>query len=472
MRRSRDPLALALPLAAALAEALAVLPWIRWLAVVLGGDPVRAPSWLAVAGTGLVAFAWGRWLVRRDTDPALARLASVAAWLVWLLLWWSVRQRDPHGPLHAVVAALAAEASLLGLAVLSALAWWRGLSLASEPRPFQGAYLRWVVVRDVAFLVAVVSVAALGGGPGAAVVWATLRWSVPLWLALRLLVAALVQAEALTLAAPSRVAARRVLAQAVVVTLAVFTAGALLSALAGPAVWHGLAAPVTWLFTLVVAVVVTLTVALVLLVWFVLRVLVWLFRQLGDRPAPEPPPSLPSLPELLRWRESVAALALPDWLWQLLAALLAALLLALLARWIAAAWRRLRTETHIPAGSEVRERVSGESLALQLPRLRWRFPGARFPPRPQPPVDVRSAYRAVLLLLARHGLRRQPSETPLQFLQRVAASMPAAARALHDLTERYLRARYGERETPDDRAAALADWADLAQQLAPDRRER
>ncbi len=454
-----------------MAEALAVVPWIGWTVVAFGGDPARAPSWLAVAATGLLAFTWGRWLARRDTDPALARLASVAAWLVWLMAWWSVRQRDPLGPLHLLAAVLSADAGTVGLLLLSALAWWRGLSLASEPHPFQGAYLRWVVVRDLVFLTGVTALAALSGGAAAAAVWATLRVSVPLWLALRLLLAALVQAQAIRLAAPSSGADRRVLTHAALATLSVFTAGALLSALAGPAVWHWLAAPVTWLFTLLVAVAVTFTVAVVLLVWYVLRVLVWLFRQLGDRPAPEPP-SPPSLPELLRGRESLAALDLPGWLWQLLAALFATLLLALLVRWIAAAWRRLRTEADVPAGSEVRERVSGAGLALQFPRLRWRFPGARFPPRPQPPVDVRTAYRAALLLLARHGLRRQPSETPLQFLQRVAASMPSVARALHDLTERYLHARYGERETPDDRAAALADWADLAQQLAPDSRER
>ncbi|MCS7050882.1 MAG: DUF4129 domain-containing protein, partial [Thermomicrobium sp.] len=82
------------------------------------------------------------------------------------------------------------------------------------------------------------------------------------------------------------------------------------------------------------------------------------------------------------------------------------------------------------------------------------------------PTDVRSAYRATLALLARRGLSRRPSETPNQLAQRVTQTQPTLAAPLADLTFRYLWSRYGEREAPDDRRAAVDDWRAIERSLS------
>ncbi|MCS7294447.1 MAG: DUF4129 domain-containing protein, partial [Dehalococcoidia bacterium] len=179
-----------------------------------------------------------------------------------------------------------------------------------------------------------------------------------------------------------------------------------------------------------------------------------------------PPPSLPALPELLRPQEVLAALPIPDWLFQGLAVLAGGALLVLLARLVARSVRRMRHGTGAPAASEARERIPLDRTQL-LPRWRrQRQLGPALRRGIARPHDVRSAYRAALALLAARGLTRRPGETPLAFARRVAQSLPHVLPAFTDLTGRYLLARYAERETPDDRSAALADWQELKQRLS------
>jgi hypothetical protein len=433
---------------------------VSWLAVLFRADPARVPSWLTLTVSGLVAFVLARAVLTRTRDLAWARSLAAAAWFLWTWGWWALRQAsEPAWGYPAALVRL--DSSAVGLAFLSALVWWRGFVLASEPFPFQGDYLRWAVLRDLTALAAVTLAAALSGGPAAQAVWDRLALTVPLLLLCRLLTAALVQAQAVRLAYPEALAPAQWVLRAAFFAALVLALGAVASLAAGPALWPRLAQPVTWFFTLVVAVLVTVTVALAFLVWWALQLILWVLRTLARPGEATPVPEPPSLPELLRPQETLAAFALPSWLLQALSVLAGALLVLVLARLVARSVRRARQATASPLASEQRERIALDGSAL-LPRWRPRPPRSPAVRRGTGrPHDVRSAYRAALLLLADRGLLRRPEETPLAFAQRVAASLPRLLPAFAELTDRYLLVRYAERETPDDRAAALAAWQEL-----------
>ncbi|MCX2728114.1 DUF4129 domain-containing protein [Thermomicrobium sp. 4228-Ro] len=465
MRWRVDPLSLALTVSAAAAEALAVAPWVAWLAVLSQAEPAAVPSWLTLAATGLVAFVLARTVLARTADLAWARLLAAGGWLLWTWSWWAVRHTGE--PFWGYVPALfRLDSGAVGLALLSALAWWRALVLANEPFPFQGDYLRWAVLRDAAAVGGATLVAALSGGAAAQAAWDRLALAVPSLLLFRLLTAALVQAQAVRLAYPEAGTPVGWIVRSLVLAGAILAAGALASLAAGPALWPRIAQAVTWLFTLVVAVLVTFAVALALVVWWTVRLLAWVLRLLARPGAPGPPPSLPALPELLRPQDVLATLPIPGWLVQGLAVLAGGALLVLLARLVARSVRRLRRAPGAPAASEARERIPLDRSGF-LPRWRRsRRLGPALRRGLARPRDVRSAYRAALALLAARGLTRRPSETPLALARRVAQSFPHLSPAFTDLTARYLLARYAERETPDDRAAALADWQELRQRAS------
>lgn len=66
--------------------------------------------------------------------------------------------------------------------------------------------------------------------------------------------------------------------------------------------------------------------------------------------------------------------------------------------------------------------------------------------RALPDDQVQAAYRQFCAKLARRGLPRAAHEGPVDFARRVCAARPGLAREVDDITERYVRLRYGETE--------------------------
>lgn len=461
MHRRLDPLRISLAIAAFTAEALGFAPWLTWLTGIVVHVPSEAPQWWSMTTTSLFAFAFARLVLVRLTDTTVARSLAVVAWLIWTSLWWIARERHP-GFLPAL---LHFEGMAVGLLLLNGLLWLRALALASEPHPFQGSYLRWAVVRDVVLVSSIAVAAALSSGDLSATLSAQLTWTAPTLLVVRLFTAALVQVEAVSLAYPEAFTPVAWLTRTVAATGAIVLLGAIGSLLAGPALWAWVARPLEWLFLLLVAVLVTVTVGLVVVIWTAVRLAAWLLRDLISPHEPSPPPSLPTLPELLQPQTLLAELPVPHWLIEVVAGSLGILLCLLLARLVARAFRRRRDLSRPAVGNESRERLASpsvRSLLTTLPRVRR--PRATFPWL-APPRDVRSAYRATLARFALLGLPRKPSETPLLFERRASAAYPQVTELLADLTVRYLRARYGECETESDRSAALAAWRTIEERL-------
>jgi hypothetical protein len=269
--RRPDPLTIALAASALAAEALAVTPLVAWLAVLSGADPIAVPGWLSLATTGLVGYGLARLVLTRTQDPAWSRFLASGGWLLWTLGWWALRERSLEAIPGFFAALVSLDAPAVGLAILSALAWWRALGLASDPHPFQGSYLRWAIMRDLLFVGGTTVLAAASGGAAAQAVWHRLEFGAPLLLVVRLLTAVLVQAEAVRLAYPAAISSTRWVTWSAVLALGIVCLSALASLVAGPTLWPHLVRPVTWLLTLIVAVLVTLAVLLAVLIWTALR---------------------------------------------------------------------------------------------------------------------------------------------------------------------------------------------------------
>jgi hypothetical protein len=139
----------------------------------------------------------------------------------------------------------------------------------------------------------------------------------------------------------------------------------------------------------------------------------------------------------LRWEAGAVTLAL---------LLLAAAAIVLL--------RRRRTVDAEPEEPTLPEAL-GVALDESLDDLR-REPDAR--------RAVIAAYARAEGVLARHGLPRSPSETPLEYLSRVLLGLKVRAAAVLELTELFERAKFSthviDREMKDDAIAALVTVRD------------
>ncbi len=85
-------------------------------------------------------------------------------------------------------------------------------------------------------------------------------------------------------------------------------------------------------------------------------------------------------------------------------------------------------------------------------------------------ISVHNIYANVERLAARHGLPRRPAETPYEYLPRLATLFPGHEEALRHITEAYVQVHYGERAIRGEELETLRrEWEML--RLAPPARE-
>jgi hypothetical protein len=198
------------------------------------------------------------------------------------------------------------------------------------------------------------------------------------------------------------------------------------------------------------------------MVALVIEALAWLARFLPQPqiapPLPAPggiatPPESTSLPDLLR---------LPDYIRTIAQAVVGTLWVGLfgVALWRlanqVAAWLRRQQGHSADATVEAMPGALREDLLWLLRRfLAWvadrvgflkRFlPAGRRPGGPVSGADAaRRAYRWLLAWSARQGRRRQPHQTPREFLAGLCERFPPACSDMRVITEHYERVRYGE----------------------------
>ena len=207
-----------------------------------------------------------------------------------------------------------------------------------------------------------------------------------------------------------------------------------------------------------------------------------LFGRAADAPAPTPtptpPPSVagtPAPPVGLTPAEVEQAL-LGRWI----ITIVAVLGLFVLVAWFGA--RRFRRRPEVLA-DETRESIASRELLMgQLKRLFSRSrpsPARTLPPYlplAGPPADprliVRRAYQAMLEWAQTIILPRAPSQTPIQFAERLTRAVPEGAEAVAMLTRAYLRARYAAEAPSLDEARSAENAAAQLKALAEEEKRR
>lgn len=466
---------LLVPVLVATVETAAVTPLLFLLGGWLGMSSVTAP-WAPLLGLlGLSAFWSTRALDRWDVAVGRARIVSLFLWLL-LTLGWLVAQYEARWGFPGAFVQLrddlarpgTAGAPLLLTIAGTFLAWRRGLAYGAEPDPFPPERLRTVARGAFAILATTILVATLSAGPGGAQALAGARLAVLLGVLAGLLAIAVGQLEH-----ARRQALRRQgrapnlngwLLFALGVAFMVLSIAVLLGGVLNQEVWRLLYAPVLvglrWLATALFYALLAIAFAF----FMVLYPFVWLAHHLlgsgtaaeQQRPAPFQPPDFAQF-------NQQAQRSLPP---EIVATLRGALLLATLALVLGlllSALRRYQTLRHDEEVDEQRESLWSRDVLLgQLRRLvsRDHAPetNAATIELTWTPASVREAYRMLSVLAHRESVGRQPGESASDFARRLELIWPDAAMPLADLTDRYLRVRYGEQPDALHREPARTDW--------------
>jgi hypothetical protein len=467
---------------ALLLEALPVAAWLQTLAAYTVRDPSQAalPLWYLLV-TLAVAAGVGRVIGRRGVAAMLR--ASAPLWALGALVGWRISPAGyaalPGGLLDLswlgalgsdVVTGAPRLASLLGLLLLGAYLWWRGLRAGAG-----GFHVEGVLATLRGSLIAVImAVAVAAGVPRAArmAVDGRLAALLPLDVFAGLVAVALArageraeapqawpsagQAEDRPWLSLALGLASTVVGVALVVGLALAYGGfpALLRALRP--VGDGIYTVLGWLLAGYVFLI------SVLFGW--LPALISALR--SKRPAtklPTPPSAPPCMPSRFIPR---CAPPRPDETF--LAVLAAVVALAVVVALLYLLYRLLRAllsrrDEAVPDAWEERESLDGRALLgaqmrALLDRLRRGATGAH--EEALPPGSVRRVYRDLLRVAGAAGVGRLPDETPDEYARRLAGAVavgagpPGAgsdnAEDVARVTQAYDRVRYGEVEPGPD----------------------
>lgn len=462
---SRWPTELLLPVLIAGLETAAIAPLIHIFGTgFLFLQPLSAPWPLAIGAIGLLAFWSTRIVAVRVGSLAAERILSFILWLAALMVWLSW-QYGAWWELDSSRSLQSTQRYLIVPVVLSVLAWWRGLTYASEPAPFTSGAVR-VIVRTawIVLVVEIVVSAALNNQTGNDALQSG-RVAVPVAVICGLLamaVAQIEQAKQSALRSKGRTPDRRTWVVFAIGATAVIIVGSLVvSSVLGQENWSVLYEPLVFGLRLLSTGLLYVLLALAFVVFLLLSPLIWLIRYAisGSEPT-EPPLTSPSgFSEFTTDAQSQLAPNLVQGLRWALVAIVVPLVIFIVLRSL----RRYQNNEREEEVDEERESLwSRDMVAGQLRDLfgKWNLRSARGHPLDltREPTSVRDAYRYLTVLAARHGDARSPSETPSAFSSRMQETWSDVDPEIADLTDRYLRVRYGEFPDDPERDAARSDW--------------
>jgi hypothetical protein len=456
---SRWPTELLLPVLVAALQAAVAAPLLHLLgAGAFAIHPGEIPWPPALAIVGLAAFWSTHLLAGRGLSLTPARALSLLLWIattaIWLV-WQYGAERD----------ALIRRAPLFA-AVLAFLAWWRGVGVGSDPEPFRPAALRRLTQLAWLTLTVELVIAALGNGAAAEDALASGRVAAPVAIISGLLAVAAGEIEQARLTAirrGGRAPGRGTwLTFAGGATFAIVIVALLIGGLIGQDVWNILAWPiVNGLWLLSQALLYTL-IAIAFLFFLVIYPLFWLVRYLlnGGEP-PKRPEAMPAPTNFNQFADRAQHGASPAVLDALRIGLVA-IVIIVCAIVLLRAIRRYRGIELDEEADEQRESLWSRDLArAQLRGLFSRKRAAYATPKldfTKEPASVREAFQLLTALAEREEIGRLPTESATDFAARLEGTWPDAATSVVDLTERYLRVRYGEQPDAPDIPGARSAW--------------
>ena len=466
----------------AIIDVAIIAPWILLLLISTGEEGMHPLVPIGVGVIGVVSFWVARQLLQQSWDLAAMRMVSLGVWIAMVIVWFGlVTDAGLAAPLQLIDRLFGFDTAALGLLLLGAAGWWRGLWLASTEDLFESEFVRAALIRTVALQVSVLVVAALFWDDASSPVQSLAAFMVPLGFAACLITATAIQVRTARLniraELDQRLPGRGWLAVGAGISGGILLIAALIAGTAGREGWQLAIWPIVqilrglnWLLDWVILVLALIGYVLLLpLFWLVSRLIEDAEQEDFVQEVAEDP--VFEQDELIGDSDLIPEPVLQVMQWVVVAVFIG------LAIWFAMRQlKRLQRKQSGQGESEVRESVfSSEALMSDLKgmlsglRQSWMSRRSRFNLRREPD-SVRDAYQHVIVHAGRQGVPRDERETPRQYAARISEYEPGVHDPVDDLTERYLRARYGDLTSDEDVRIAREDWLAIRERLRRQRR--
>lgn len=467
---------LALAALVTIAEVAMITPWLFLIAGMSGHPSSAVPSPLGLAFVDFVSYWAARYFLRGGWDVAAARGMSLGTWIILMLVWFGVASGDYFSAPWRLVSQLTrADTALIVMLIAGGIAWWRAIALASEPNPFIPEYARRLIWRGVLIAGTAVVLSLLVGGQTESRVSDAAVFAFPLFLIASLLTAGAAQAKAARAAIKSGADPVRVgLGTASGITLVVIVLAVAAAGLAGRHFWAQLASPLHALQRGLEYAIYGILLAFSYVVFTLLTPVFWLLRLTMGKNAPKQPQAQQQSDQLKQFGQNAHS-SLPPFVTTTLEIIAIVAIVAIVAFvfWlILRTLRRYWADRAEEGVDEIHESLWSTDLARNQLRAFLSGLGVRDTRqgRQHPfdldadPVDVRNAYRHLLVLAEQEGHGRKLYESASDYLTRMRAIWSRAGDPLDDLTLRYLSARYAEESSQQDIDSARRDWRQIRQE--------
>lgn len=456
----------ALSLLVAVAEVALVAPWLHLLAGINNRPNAAIPSPIGLAFVGIASYWLARYFLAGGWDLSAARAMSLGSWLVLMIVWYGVSSRHYFSaPWHFLDRLVGLDEALLVMIIVGAVAWWRAISIASDPQPFTPEFTRSLIWRGVLVAGVALVISWVVGGETTTRVSDSAAVAFPLMLAASLLAAGAAQARTARAEIHSGADPVRVgLGTASGITLGLILLAVGVAGLAGRHFWSQLAAPLHVLQRGIELILYGIIVAFAYVLFVIVTPFIWILQHLIGGRAPKQLNVQNQTGQVKQALQNGNG-SFPHFITVALEVALVAAIIGFVLWLILRSLRRFRGEGDEEGVDEIHESVWSSDLALNQLRSLLRGLGRR-PGGPRrrefdlnaEPVDVRDAYRHLLVLAGREGKPRLARESANDYLDRLRGEWTNAGETLDDLTLRYLAARYAEHSSEEDVSRARQDW--------------
>ncbi len=460
----------------AIIDVAILAPWIYLILISTGEESMNPLLPIGVGVIGVVSFWAGRELLSKSWDLAAIRMASLGVWLAMIIVWFGiVTDAGLAAPLQLIDRLFSFETGALGLVILGGIGWWRGLWLASTEDLFESEFVRAALMRTVVAQASVLLVAALFWGDATSPIQSLAVYMVPLGFAACLITATAIQVRTARIniraELDQRLPGRGWLAAGAGISGGILLIASLIAGTAGREAWQLVVWPLmqilrgaNWLLDWVIL-------GFALVGYILLLPAFWLFSRLIQED--EDQDFVQETGGVLEEADELTGGGnfIPEPVMMVMQWVVVALIIALVIWFGMRQLKRLQMKKKVEGEAELRESIFTRDALMN--DLKGFFSGlrgglwnrqSRFNLQRRP-ATVRDAYQHVIVHGNRQGVGREDRETPREYASRLSQVEPTLDEPMDDLTERYLRARYGDLSSDDDIQMAQEDWDAIRQRL-------
>lgn len=460
----------------AIIDVAIIAPWILLLLISTGEDTMHPMLPIGVGIIGVVSFWVARELLSKSWDLAALRMVSLGVWVAMVVVWFGiVTDAGIAAPLELIDRLFSFDTGAFGLVILGVIAWSRGLWLASTDDLFESEFVRAAVLRTVVLQALVLAVAALFWDDASSPIQALAVFMVPLGFAACLITATGIQIRTARLniraEADQRLPGRGWLLTGAGISGAILLIAALIAGTAGREAWQLAIWPIVQVLRALNWLLDWIILGFALVGYFILLPVFWALQQLMEDEEEDFVQEFADDPVFEQEELTGDSDLVPEPVLQVMQWVFVAVAIVLAIWFGIRQLKRVQQRTQTGGEAEVRESVFSSEAVMDdlkgmLSGLRniWKGRRGRYSLRSQP-ESVREAYQHVIVHAGRIGLGRDERETPIEYAHRLDEAEPDVQQQVDDLTERYLRARYGDLTSDEDIRISREDWDLIRQRL-------